>query len=406
MVSKVNLWTKDFSLIFAMMLCISLVFYLLMTAMTTYAIEQFNASQSQAGLASGIFVLGGLIARLLAGTYMEVIGRKNLLYGSLALFFMAALLYFPANNLGLLLVVRFIHGAAFGFATTVMPTVITDLVAVERRGEGISYFSLSMTMASALGPFMGIFIMQHADFNMMFAVCTGFSVASIIIMLFVQIPETRLPNKQLDTVKEFKGECFFEKSAIPISIIMFLTGMAFSSILTFLNSYAININLSSAASFFFIVYAVLILISRPFTGRLLDVKGDNIVMYPALLLFTLSLILLSQAESGFTLLLAGGLIGLGFGTVMSCTQAIATKKVPQHRIGFATATFLFCLDLGVGMGPFLIGKIIPILGFRGMYITMAVAVFLSIILYYFVHGKKVAADNQPAYASDRMGISS
>ncbi|MGL5271743.1 MAG: MFS transporter, partial [Selenomonadaceae bacterium] len=94
MVSKVNLWTKDFSLIFAMMLCISLVFYLLMTAMTTYAIEQFNASQSQAGLASGIFVLGGLIARLLAGTYMEVIGRKNLLYGSLALFFMAALLYF------------------------------------------------------------------------------------------------------------------------------------------------------------------------------------------------------------------------------------------------------------------------------------------------------------------------
>jgi len=156
-VNKLKLWTKDFSLIFAMMLCISLVFYLLMTAMTTYAIEQFNASQSQAGLASGIFVLGGLIARLLAGTYMEVIGRKNLLYGSLALFFMAVVLYFPANNLGLLLAVRFIHGAAFGFATTVMPTVITDLVAVERRGEGISYFSLSMTMASAVGPFLGIF---------------------------------------------------------------------------------------------------------------------------------------------------------------------------------------------------------------------------------------------------------
>ena len=42
------------------MLFVSLVFYLLMTAMTTYAIEQFNASQSQAGLASGIFVIGGL----------------------------------------------------------------------------------------------------------------------------------------------------------------------------------------------------------------------------------------------------------------------------------------------------------------------------------------------------------
>ncbi|MBP2628428.1 MAG: transporter [Firmicutes bacterium] len=391
--SKSKLWTNDFILIFATMLFVSLVFYLLMTAMTTYAIQQFNASQSQAGLASGIFVIGGLIARLLAGKYMEVIGRKKLLYGSLFLFLIATLLYFPANNLDLLLLVRFIHGAAFGFATTAMPTAIMDIISIERRGEGISYFSLSMTIASAIGPFLGIFIMQHADFNMMFAVCTGFSVVSIIIMLFAQIPEVRITKKQMDAMKENTWQDFFEKSAIPISIIMLLTGIAFSSILTFLNSYVININLSTAASFFFIVYATFIIISRPFTGRLLDIKGDNIVMYPALLLFTLSLVLLSRAESGFILLLAGALVGLGFGTIMSCAQAIATKKAPQHRIGLATATFLFFLDVGVGSGPFLIGNIIPIVGFRGMYMIMAVAVFLSIFLYYFVHGKKAATSN-------------
>lgn len=401
-VSKSKLWTKDFILIFATMLFVSLVFYLLMTAMTTYAIEKFNASQSQAGLASGIFVIGGLIARLLAGKYMEVIGRKKLLYGSLFLFLIVTLLYFSANNLGLLLLVRFIHGAAFGFATTAMPTAIMDIISIERRGEGISYFSLSMTMASAIGPFLGIFIMQHADFNMMFAVCTGFSVVSIIIMLFAQIPEVRITKKQMDAMKENTWQDFFEKSAIPISIIMLLTGIAFSGILTFINSYAININ-STAASFFFIVYATFIVISRPFTGRLLDVKGDNIVMYPALLLFTLGLILLSLAEFGFILLLAGALVGLGFGTIMSCAQVIATKKAPQHRIGLATATFLFCLDVGVGTGPFLIGNIIPIVGFRGMYMTMAVAVFLSIFVYYFVHGKKATASNQPAYISDEIG---
>lgn len=402
-VSESKLWTKDFCLIFAAMLFVSLVFYLLMTAMTTYAIEQFNASQSQAGLASGIFVIGGLAARLLAGRYMEVIGCKKMLYGSLCFFLIATLLYFPANTLVLLLVVRFIHGAAFGFATTAMPTAIIDIVSTERRGEGISYFSLSMTMASAIGPFLGIFIMKYADFNMMFAVCTGFSVVSIIIILYAQIPEIRVRNKQLDAIKEFTGQDFFEKSAIPISIVMLITGIAFSGILTFLNSYAIHINLSTAASFFFIVYATFILISRPFTGRLLDVKGDNIVMYPALLIFTSSLVLLSRAESGFVLLLAGALVGLGFGTIMSCAQVIATKKVPQHRIGLATATFLFCLDVGVGIGPFLIGSIIPIVGFRGMYVTMAVAVFLSIFLYYFLHGKKAAAINQPAYISDGIG---
>ena len=398
--SKTKLWTKDFIIISATTFFVALTFYLLMTTITIYAIEQFHASQSQAGLASGIFVIGALLSRLLAGKYMEVFGRKKVLFGSLLMFLMATLLYFPINNLGLLLVVRFIHGAAFGVATTAMPTAIMDIIPVERRGEGISYFSLSPTMATAIGPFLGLFIMQHADFNMMFIVCTGFSVMSILITLFVKIPKARITKEQLQDMKGFKFQDLFEKSAVPISIIMLLMGMAYSGILAFLNSYAIEINLTSAASFFFIVYAVFILISRPFTGRLLDCKGDNIVMYSALLLFTLSLVLLSRAEYSFVLLLAGALVGLGFGTIMSCAQAIAVKEAPQHRIGLATATFFCCVDLGMGTGPFLVGSIIPIVGFRGMYLTLAVAVFLSIFLYYFVHGRTAIAIKQPAYESD------
>lgn len=398
--SKSKLWTKDFIIISATTFFVALTFYLLMTTMTMYAIEQFNASESQAGLASGIFVIGALITRLLAGKYMEIIGRKKMLCGSLVLFLIATLLYFLVDNLGLLIVVRFIHGAAFGVATTAMPTAIMDIIPRERRGEGVSYFSLSPTMATAIGPFLGIFIMQHADFSIMFAVCTGFSVMSIIIMLFAQIPEATIAEEQREAMKGFAWQDFFEKSAIPISVIMLLMGMAYSGILAFLNSYAININLTTAASFFFIVYAAFILISRPFTGRLLDAKGDNIVMYPSLLLFTLSLVLLSQAEYGFILLLAGALVGLGFGNIMSCAQAIAIKEAPQHRIGLATATYFFCSDLGMGTGPVLVGSIIPVVGFRGMFMTLAVVVFLSIGLYYLVHGKKEVYSNQPAYTSD------
>lgn len=394
---KSKLWTKDFIIISATTFFVALTFYLLMTTMTMYAIERFNASQSQAGLASGIFVIGALLSRLLAGKYMEIIGRKKMLGGSLGLFLIATLLYFLVDNLSLLLVVRFIHGATFGVATTAMPTAIMDIIPVERRGEGIGYFSLSPTLATAIGPFLGILIMQYADFNMLFAICTGFSVMSSIIILFAQIPEAKITKKQREAMKGFTWQDFFEISAIPISMIMLLMGMAYSGILAFLNSYAIEINLTTAASFFFIVYAVFILISRPFTGRLLDVKGDNIVMYPALLLFTLSLVLLSQAESGFILLLAGALVGLGFGTIMSCAQAIATKEAPQHRIGLATATYFFCSDVGMGTGPILVGSIIPIVGFRGTFMTLAVAVFLSIGLYYLVHGKKAIYRNQPAH---------
>lgn len=399
--TKSKLWTKDFVFISLANFFVALTFYLLMTTLTVYAIEEFNASQSKAGLASSIFIIGALFSRLLTGKYIEVIGRKKLIYGSLVLFLIAALLYFPVNNLNLLLVVRFLHGTAFGIATTAMSTAIMDLIPVGRRGEGTSYFSLSATAGTAIGPFIGIFITQHADFNMMFVTCTVFSVISIIIASFAKVPEANITEEQIQAMKKgFKLQNFFEIKAVPISIFMIIMGIAYSSIVAFLNSYAIDIQLEDAAGVFFVIYAIFLFISRPFTGRLLDIKGDNAVIYPAIIFFTVSLILLSQAHSGIVLLLAGVLVALGFGTMMSCAQAIAIKVSPKHRIGLATSTFFICMDGGMGIGPFLVGMLIPYAGYRGMFFTLAVAVFLSIILYYFLHGKKVATikyHNQAVY---------
>jgi len=396
-----KLWTKDFVVMFIAFFFMALPFYLLMTTLTVYAVEQFNAVQSKAGLASSIFIIGALFSRLLAGKYIEVIGRKKLLYGSLLLFLIATLSYFPVNNLNLLLVVRFIHGAAFGIASTAMLTAAMDLIPSERRGEGTSYFSLSPTAAMALGPFIGLFIVQHAEFDMIFVACTFFSVVSIITALFVKVPEAQITADQILAMKQgFKLHDFLEKKAVPISIIMILMGISYSGILSFLNSYAIEIKLEDSAGVFFSVYAVFLFISRPFTGKLLDHKGDNIVVYPALVLFSLSLILLSQAYNGLILLLAGALVALGFGTMMSCGQAIAVKESPKHRVGLATSTFFICVDGGLGIGPFIAGTIIPIIGFRGMYLTMAGVVILSIILYYFVHGKTATLRKQYTNATN------
>ena len=114
-------------------------------------------------------------------------------------------------------------------------------------------------------------------------------------------------------------------------------------------------------------------------------------MYPSLISFILGLILISKASSSFALLFSGVLIALGYGTIYTCIQTIAIKVSPKHRIALATSTFFIFIDGGIGVGPLIIGNIIPILGFRGMYISLAAIVFLSIFLYYFVHGKKSAS---------------
>lgn len=386
--SKPKLWTRDFIILSAANFFVGLTLFLLMTNMAVYAIEEFHASQSMAGLASSIFIIGALVFRLLAGKNLERIGRKRMLFGGLLLFLLATLVYFVVGNLNLLLLVRFIHGAAFGVTATTMATAVMDTIPRVRLGEGTSYFSMSGTLGAAIGPFLGVFISLHAGFTIAFAVCTFFSVISIIISLFARIPEAKLNKEQLAAMQGFKWKNFFEVKAVPISIIIFIMGFSFSGILTFLTAYTKEINLIDAASFFFIVYAVFILISRPFTGRLLDEKGANLVIYPSLIIFALGLVILSQAYHGFTLLLAGAIIGLGYGTIFSCSQAIAVKESPRHRIGLATSTFFICVDGGLGIGPFLLGYIIPILGFRGLYAALAVVVCACIFLYYLLHGKK------------------
>ncbi|HHT46791.1 MAG TPA: MFS transporter [Firmicutes bacterium] len=386
--NKSNLWTKDFIILLFANFFVALNFYLLMTTLAVYVIEQFNASQSEAGLAAGIFIIASLFARLLTGKYIEIIGRRKLLYSSLVLFLLSTLLYFPVNSLNILLAVRIIHGIAFGITTTTAATAVMDMIPDERKGEGTSYFSLSPTAATAFGPFIGLFILQRAGFEALFTACALFSAISLIIIIFSKIPEANVTKEHLQALKaRFGIHDFFEKKAFPISIMMVIMGIAYSGIVSFVNSYAIEIQQQNAAAYFFIVYAIFLFISRPFTGRLLDLKGDNVVIYPAILLFSLSLLLLSQAHSAFVLLLAGALAALGFGTIMSCSQAIAIKESPKHRVGLATSTFFICMDGGMGVGPFLTGLLVPFLEYRGMYLTLAVAVLLSIILYYNLHGK-------------------
>lgn len=74
---QTKLWTKDFVLFLCANFFIALTFYLLMTTLAVYAIDEFDASQSEAGLAASIYVIGALVARLFAGKYVEVFGRKK-----------------------------------------------------------------------------------------------------------------------------------------------------------------------------------------------------------------------------------------------------------------------------------------------------------------------------------------
>lgn len=376
-----QLWTKDFLIDSGVNFFLYLVYYLVMIVIAVFAMEQMNASPSEAGLAAGIFIVGTLIARILAGRSIEEIGRKKVLYIGLTIYLISTFLYFQIVNLSMLLLIRFIHGVGFGIASIATGTIVANLIPNERRGEGISYYALSTTVASAIGPFLGIYLIQYESFQTIILVCIALLVVSYGAVFFLQVNDVKIPAKHADNQKRLSLDTFVEMKVMPIAFIGAIVGMCYSSIISFLSAYTKEIGLVDMGSLFFIVYSVAILISRPIGGKLFDLKGQNYVMYPAFILFAVGLLALSQAQQAASLFAAAIFIGIGFGTFLSSGQAIAIIAAPKHRVGLATATFFGIADIGVGIGPFFLGFLVPLIGFRGLYLCMAGVVIGSLYLY-------------------------
>ena len=384
--ARSKLWTKDFITISITNFFLYFVFYLLLVTMTVYVVERFGASESTAGLATGIFIIGTLISRLFIGRIIHSIGNKKILYIGLISFIATSLLYFIPLGISFLLITRFLQGLALGIASTATGTIVADIIPIERKGEGISYYSMSITIATAIGPFIGIYLGQQTTYTMIFALCASLAVVSLVIAFFVNVPEPK--QTTISTKTSLKFSDFIEPKALPIAVIIAILSLGYASVLSFINFYAIEINLVETASLFFVVYAIAILVSRPFTGRLMDIKGANAIMYPAFILFSSGLLLLSVTSSSVVFLIAGALIGLGYGNMQSTTQAIAIKVTSPERVGLATSTYYIALDAGLGFGPYILGFLIPISGYHYLYVIMGVMVFVTILLYFLLHGKR------------------
>ena len=327
----------------------------------------------------------------MTGGYIDKYGKKRILFIGLILFTITTVLYFWANSLPLLLANRFLHGIGLGIASTATGTIVAQIIPAERRGEGVGYFSLSATLATAIGPFLGIYLKHNTSFPFIFGFCVLLGIISFLTVFLLNnhiIEMKQSTATVINNKKRLSFSNFIEPKAIPIAVIVSLTALAYSSVLSFITFYSEEIRLVEAASFFFVVYAAAVLVSRPFTGRLFDLKGANVIMYPCLLIFSLGLLLLSLANNGFILLLAGAILGVGFGNVQSTTQAIAVKVTSPDRIGLATATFFIFLDAGFGIGPYILGMIIPLTGYRTLYLILSILVLALLALYYFMHGRK------------------
>lgn len=377
-VGKEKIWTKDFVLICLANFFVFLGFQMTLPTIPLF-IESIGGSDRLIGLVVGIFTFSALLLRPFAGQALETKGRRYVYLVGLLIFVLSVGLFGIATGLFFIFALRIIQGVGWGFSTTASGTIATDIVPKKRRGEGLGYFGLSGNLALALGPSLGLALTGFISFTQLFFIC---GILGFIALILASKIQYKTVDKSSGPVVREKMD-FYEKSALRPSFLLLFITVTFGGITTFLPLYATQKGIAGI-EWYFLIYALFLMISRTFSGQLYDKKGHQAVFIPGAVSIMIAMVLLALMTKASVLYLAAAFYGFGFGAVQPALQAWAVEKSPPNRKGMANATFFSLFDLGIGIGAISFGMIGHLWGYASIYYASAGSVLISILLYLFL----------------------
>ena len=378
MSNKEPIWTKPFISLFSTNFSIFIIFYGLVTVLPLYATDVLDRSDEEAGLLMTIFLLSAIIMCPFTGKLLDIAGKRKMLWISLILYLICTVLYYFIEPFTILLALRFVQGIWFSIATTASGSLAADNIPPSRRGAGLGYFTMSTNLAVVVGPFIALTIVQYFSYNIFF-------IAMSVLLLIGALSALSIPAEKQPAVPPVKTRMtlndLFEKRSLPIALIGSLIAFSYASILSYLSIYSQQKGVLHLTSSFFAIFAIVMLVTRPFTGRIFDEKGPRYIIIPGLISFMFRLILLAYMDSPFTFLLSGAFIGLGYGAVVPSFQTLAIQSTSHERSGYATATFFTLFDTGIAIGSFVLGIVASKLGYQGLYLLSSGIVVLTLIVF-------------------------
>ncbi|MFC3420306.1 MFS transporter [Salinicoccus hispanicus] len=382
-----KIWTKDFILIVIVNFFIFTAFQMTLPTLPLF-VQEIGASDRWIGIVVGIFTFSALLIRPSAGKLLDTKGRAPVFLTGLVIFVISMFSLAASFTIFMLLMVRVMQGVGWGLSSTSSGTIATDLVPKKRRGEGLGYYGLSGNIALAFGPALGLFLVNHISFTMLFSICGMLGAAALILAANIKYekPDEEAPARNKDTyVPRFD---IVERRAMPAASLLFFITVTFGGIATFLPVYTYQLGFESTyIQFYFVIYAAFLMLSRLLAGRLYDRKGIAIVFVPGCLSIIAAMLMLGFMPSPAYLFIAAALYGFGFGCVQPALQAWAVNRVENNRRGMANATFFSAFDLGVGLGAISYGFVAEAFGYSTIYFTSAVSVTIALILFFYIMQK-------------------
>ena len=378
------IWQRDFILLWIAGMFLATSYYVMVPVLPLYG-QHIGLTATEIGLLITVYTGFALLVRPFTGQFIDRHGRRLTYLSALAAFSLIMAGYVLSAGLLTLLLVRALHGVAWGALTTTGSTVAADLLPATRRGEGLGYYMLTLSVAMAVGPWVALDLlaggMPHASLFWGAAALGAAALAAAAAIRYpavtVATPGVRVPEDGWRRSPRQALAAMFEPRVLPLATTMFLIAITYATILVFVPLAGAETGFN-AASTFFVVYAVVVALIRPFSGRYLDRHGPAGLISLSLAVMGFGYAVLTFWQSTTAFALAGLLIGFGSGISLPGISATVANRVPADRRGRANGTLFTALDLGIGVGALVLGLLADMVGLASVFAASAMASWLAL----------------------------
>ncbi|AOW98444.1 MFS transporter [Moorena producens PAL-8-15-08-1] len=353
-------------------------------------IEDLGGTKQQVGLVMGCFAIGQLLFRNPLGRMADLRSRKLVVIIGTSAVALAPLGYLFTQSISLLMLVRMFHGISLAAFTIGYLALVTDLSPVDKRGELIGYMSLATSIGLGLGPALGGFLEQEVSYTVLFLVSAA--LGGLGVLLGSQIrepirharPEQEQSKSWLNSIWQLLVKLWQLLTSPPLGIpalVMLLFGIVFGTKVSFVSLFIRDTGINLNPGLFFTAAAIASFMIRALTGQASDRYGRGVFITASVVCYIISMLMISQAETGIGFLLAALLEGAGTGLFIPMMTALMTDRSSADERGQVFAVCISGFDLGIGLAGPIFGYFADLLGYRGIFSCGAGIAFLALIIF-------------------------
>lgn len=345
-------------------------------------LKRLGSNEREIGVLVGIIAIASLTSRLFVGRALLKYREKNVMMVGAILSAVTFLAYIVFRPFWPFFVTRFLQGVALASMDTAAITCIINVLPLAYRARAIGYFTLSPSLAMALGAPFGMLLINQYSFTVLFVFCTCLSLCAFFLSWKVKGREISLSNKSTPA----HHASFLDVKIVVPALSCFLQTTVWGSLPAFFPLYAIQSGVTNPG-LFFSATAVMIIAARILGGRILDNYSREKIILIFVSMSMVAMIILSFSKTLSMFIIVGLLWGMGCAFFFPALMAYAFDYAGSTG-GTAVGTYQACMDLGIGLGPVIMGIILPLTGYRIMFLCLAFICLINLCYFQFYVRKR------------------